>query len=58
MLPDMLPRLRSFALRLTGNRHDAEELVQRACIRALERVHQLRPDTAPVSWVFSIAQSI
>nr|WP_321856859.1 sigma factor [Burkholderia cenocepacia] len=54
----MLPRLRSFALRLTGNRHDAEELVQRACIRALERVHQLRPDTAPVSWVFSIAQSI
>lgn len=58
MLPDMLPRLRSFALRLSGNRHDADELVQRACIRALERVHQLRSDTAPVSWVFSIVHSI
>ncbi|AIO37613.1 RNA polymerase sigma factor, sigma-70 family protein [Burkholderia cenocepacia] len=58
MLPDMLPRLRSFALRLTANRHDADELVQRACIRALERVHQLRTDTAPVSWVFSIVHSI
>lgn len=58
MLPDMLPRLRSFALRLSGNRHDADELVQRACVRALERVHQLRSDTAPVSWVFSIVHSI
>ena len=58
MLPDMLPHLRSFALRLSGNRHDADELVQRACIRALERVHQLRSDTAPVSWVFSIVHSI
>ncbi|KER67613.1 RNA polymerase sigma 70 [Burkholderia cepacia] len=58
MLPDMLPRLRSFSMRLTGNRYDAEELVQRACIRALERAHQLRSDTSPVSWVFSIIHSI
>lgn len=58
MLPDMLPRLRSFAVRLTGNRYDAEELVQRACIRALERAHQLRSDTSPSSWVFSIIHSI
>ncbi|UXU85678.1 RNA polymerase sigma factor [Burkholderia sp. S-53] len=58
MLPDMLPRLRSFAMRITGNRHDAEELVQRACVRALERAHQLRSDTSPLSWVFSIIHSI
>ncbi|AXF25751.1 RNA polymerase subunit sigma-70 [Burkholderia pyrrocinia] len=58
MLPDMLPRFRSFSMRLTGNRYDAEELVQRACIRALERAHQLRSDTSPVSWVFSIIHSI
>ncbi|MFH5252805.1 RNA polymerase sigma factor [Burkholderia semiarida] len=58
MLPDLLPRLRSFAMRLTANRHDADELVQRACLRALERAHQLRAGTSPVSWVFSIIHSI
>ncbi|NKJ50299.1 RNA polymerase subunit sigma-70 [Burkholderia sp. SG-MS1] len=57
MLPGMLPRLWAFALRLSGDRHDAEDLVQRACMRALERAHQLRPGTAPLSWMFSIVQS-
>lgn len=57
-LPGMLPRLWKFALRISGNRHDAEDLVQRACVRALERTHQLRPGTAPLSWMFSIVQSI
>ena len=54
LLPQMLPRLWAFALRLSGDTHDAEDLVQRACVRALERSHQLRPDTAPLSWMFSI----
>ncbi|MFP3555422.1 RNA polymerase sigma factor [Paraburkholderia sp. SIMBA_049] len=54
MLPSMLPRLFAFALRLARDRHDAEDLVQRACIRALEREHQLQPGTAPLSWMFSI----
>lgn len=57
MLPSMLPRLWAFALRISGDRHDAEDLVQCACLRALERAHQLRPDTAPLSWMFSIVQS-
>jgi RNA polymerase sigma-70 factor, ECF subfamily len=57
MLPLMLPRLWAFALRISGDRHDAEDLVQRACVRALERAHQLQPDTAPLSWMFSIIQS-
>jgi RNA polymerase sigma-70 factor (ECF subfamily) len=57
MLPDMLPRLWAFALRISGDQHDAEDLVQRACVRALERAHQLRPGTAPLSWMFSIVQS-
>ena len=57
MLPSMLPRLWAFALRISGDRHDAEDLVQRACVRALERAHQLRPGTAPLSWMFSIVQS-
>jgi len=57
MLPDMLPRLWAFALRLSADRHDAEDLVQRACLRGLERAHQLQPDTAPLSWMFSIVHS-
>jgi RNA polymerase sigma-70 factor (ECF subfamily) len=57
MLPEMLPRLWNFALRISGNQHDAEDLVQRACLRALERAHQLQPDTTPLSWMFSIVHS-
>jgi RNA polymerase sigma-70 factor, ECF subfamily len=57
LLPGMLPRLWAFALRITGDQHDAEDLVQRACVRALERAHQLRPGTAPLSWMFSIVHS-
>jgi RNA polymerase sigma-70 factor (ECF subfamily) len=57
MLIEMLPRLWAFALRLCGDRHDAEDLVQRACVRALERSHQLQPNTAPISWLFSIVHS-
>lgn len=57
MLPEMLPRLWAFALRLAGDKHDAEDLVQRACLRGLERAHQLQPDTAPLSWMFSIVHS-
>ena len=54
MLPDMLPRLWAFALRISGDRHDAEDLVQRACVRALERAHQLQSDTVPLHWMFSM----
>jgi RNA polymerase sigma-70 factor (ECF subfamily) len=57
ILSQMLPRLWTFALRISGDVHDAEDLVQRACVRALERAHQLQPDTAPLSWLFSIVHS-
>ena len=57
-LPVLLPRLWRFALRLTGDQHDAEDLVQRACVRALERRHQLQPGTATLSWLFSIVHSV
>jgi RNA polymerase sigma-70 factor (ECF subfamily) len=57
MLPKMLPQLWKFALRISGDKHDAEDLLQLACLRALERAHQLQPDTAPLSWMFSIVYS-
>jgi len=57
-LPQLLPRLWRFALRLAGDRHEAEDLVQRACVRALERQHQLKPGTSTLSWLFSIVHSV
>ena len=57
LLPGMLPRLWAFALRISGDKHDAEDLVQLACVRALERAHQLQPDTSPLSWMFAIVHT-
>jgi RNA polymerase sigma-70 factor (ECF subfamily) len=58
ILPSLLPRLWAFALRLSTNKHDAEDLVQRACVRALERRHQLQPETSALSWMFTIVHSL
>jgi RNA polymerase sigma-70 factor (ECF subfamily) len=57
-LPSLLPRLWRFALRLTRQAADAEDLVQRSCLRALEKRHQWRPGTALLSWLFAIMHSI
>jgi RNA polymerase sigma-70 factor, ECF subfamily len=57
-LPELLPRLWRFALRLTRDRSDAEDLVQRTCLRALERRWQCRPGTALLSWLFAIMHTI
>src|SRR4051812_1303536 len=39
------PRLRPFAYRLTGNSHDADDLVQETFVRALPRLDRLDPRT-------------
>lgn len=57
-LPHLLPRLWRFALRLTRDAHDAEDLVQRSCVRALERRGQWQAGTAMLSWLFAIEHSI
>lgn len=57
-LPLLLPRLWRFALRLTRNPHDAEDLVQRSCVRALERRAQWQPGTVLLSWLFAVEHSI
>ncbi len=53
-LVELLPRLRRFALSLTGNMDEADELVQAACERALSRQHQWRTGTRLDSWMFKI----
>jgi RNA polymerase sigma-70 factor (ECF subfamily) len=54
----LLPRLRRFALGLTGSRDDADDLVQATCERALNRLHQWQPDTRLDSWMFQIIKTI
>jgi RNA polymerase sigma-70 factor, ECF subfamily len=57
-LPQMLPRLWRFVLRLTRSASDVEDLLQRCCVRALERRLQFQPGSALLSWLFSIMHSI
>jgi RNA polymerase sigma-70 factor, ECF subfamily len=57
-LPHLLPRLWRFALRLTRSATDAEDLVQRSCLRALEKRAQWRPDSALLSWLFAIMHTV
>jgi RNA polymerase sigma-70 factor (ECF subfamily) len=54
----LLPRLRRFALALTGNRSDAEDLVQDTVERALHNLHRWQPGTRLDSWMFRIAQNL
>jgi RNA polymerase sigma-70 factor, ECF subfamily len=57
-LPVLLPKLWRFALRLARNREDAQDLVQRTCVRALERQHQWRREVSPLAWLYTILHSI
>lgn len=57
-LPGLLPRLWRFAMRLTSSVHDAQDLVQRCCVRALERRTQWRAGSSLLSWLFAIMHSI
>ena len=53
-----LPRLRRFALALTGGAADADDLVQSAIERALLRINSFEPGTRMDSWMFKIAQNL
>jgi RNA polymerase sigma-70 factor (ECF subfamily) len=50
----LLPRLRSFARSLTKDPDRADDLVQAACERALERLDQLAEGTRLDSWLYRI----
>jgi len=56
-LCERLPRLRRFARALTGNQHDADDLVQTAVERALARASQWRSDTRLDAWLYSIVRN-
>ena len=53
-----LPALWRFSLQLTRDKHDAEDLVQRTCVRAMEQSHQYNDSGKLKSWLFRIAHNI
>ena len=53
-----LPRLRRFALALTGAQDTADDLVQETCLRALSRAEQFQQGSRLDSWMFKIAQNV
>ena len=54
----LLPRLRRFAAGLTGSVQEGDDVVQAACLRALERHHQWEPGSRLDSWMFRIIRNL
>jgi RNA polymerase sigma-70 factor (ECF subfamily) len=57
-LVTMLPRLRRFAVALSGNRDKADDLVQGTCERALRGADSWQPGTRLDSWLYRIMQNL
>jgi RNA polymerase sigma-70 factor (ECF subfamily) len=55
---DVLRVLQRFALKLTGDSHAAEDLVQETCARAWQRRGQLRSGGAVRGWLLSITANL
>jgi RNA polymerase sigma-70 factor, ECF subfamily len=53
-----LDGLYGYAVVLSRNRAEAEDLVQETCLRALRSIGQLRPDGNVKSWLFTILRNI
>lgn len=53
----LLPRLRKFAIGLTGSPDRGEELVQETCLKAITNAHQWQRGTRLDSWMFRIAKN-
>jgi RNA polymerase sigma-70 factor (ECF subfamily) len=53
-IEEQIPRLRRYALALTHNQFDADELVQDCLARALSRTHLWKDGTDLRAWLFTI----
>lgn len=51
-------RLKKFALRLTRNKFDADDLTQSTCLRALEKSHLFQDGTNLFSWTSKIMYNL
>ena len=53
----LAPRLRRFAYALCGDREEGDDLVQSACLKAIDRIDQFQSGTRLDSWLFRIVQT-
>ena len=53
-----LDSLYRFALRLTHNRAEAEDVVQETCVRAFRSFHRFNPGTNSRAWLFAILRNL
>jgi RNA polymerase sigma-70 factor (ECF subfamily) len=51
------PRLRAFALSLTGHHEAADDLVQDTLLRALQKRHRFEPRTNLQAWLFTMLRN-
>jgi RNA polymerase sigma-70 factor, ECF subfamily len=58
MLVEHIDGLYSYAVALTRNRSDAEDLVQETYVRAIPAIGRLRQDSNIKSWLFTILRNI
>jgi RNA polymerase sigma-70 factor (ECF subfamily) len=54
----MLPKLRRFAMTLTRNAADADDLVQEACERAITRSHLWNGEGRLESWIYAMTRNL
>jgi RNA polymerase sigma-70 factor (ECF subfamily) len=52
-----IPRMRAFAISLTGNIDQADDLVQEAMVRGLTYIDQFQPGTNIEAWLFTILRN-
>ncbi|OJF96838.1 RNA polymerase sigma factor [Pararhizobium antarcticum] len=57
-LVSFLPKLRRFAMTLTRNAADADDLVQEACERAITRSHLWNGEGRLESWIYAMTRNL
>ena len=53
-----IPKLRAFAISLSGNVDRADDLVQETMLRALANIHSFQPGTNMSAWLFTILRNL
>jgi DNA-directed RNA polymerase specialized sigma24 family protein len=56
-IPAILPQLKAFALSLTKNEHNAEDLTHDVVLKILEKKHLYKEGTSLKAWAFTIMKN-
>ncbi|MGA2843718.1 MAG: sigma-70 family RNA polymerase sigma factor, partial [Steroidobacteraceae bacterium] len=53
-----IPRLRAFAMSLSGKSDRADDLVQETLLRAMANINSFKPGTDMSAWLFTILRNL